>query len=68
MRYSELTRQLRRLGVVRDEQERRHEVWFNSANGRRTRIPRHATQEIPAGTLHRILTDLGLTREDLVQR
>jgi predicted RNA binding protein YcfA (HicA-like mRNA interferase family) len=52
---------------VRDEQVRRHEVWYNPINGRRTRVPRHPGQEIPTGTLHRMLHDLGLTRDDLAR-
>jgi predicted RNA binding protein YcfA (HicA-like mRNA interferase family) len=31
----------------------------------RIMIPRHQTEEIPAGTLNRILKDLGLTRDQV---
>lgn len=66
MTYAELVRKLRRMGLKLDEQGKRHEIWYDPATGRRTRIPRHRTREVPEGTLKAILRDLGLKREDLI--
>ena len=65
MRYSELVRRLRRLGFQQLRQGSRHEIWGRPNTALRTTIPRHHTQEIPAGTLSQILKDLDLTRDDL---
>jgi predicted RNA binding protein YcfA (HicA-like mRNA interferase family) len=65
MKYGELTRKLSRLGIVfRRQAAGSHEIWRNPANGRYSVIPHH-TRDIPAGTLAKILKDLGLTGEDL---
>jgi predicted RNA binding protein YcfA (HicA-like mRNA interferase family) len=63
--YGELKRRLRRLGAVLDEERTRHELWLNPANGRRTLVPRHDRQDVLPGMLHAILSQLGLTRDDL---
>jgi hypothetical protein len=41
-----------------------HEVWQSADSRRRTWIGRHRG-EVPAGTLHSILRDLEISREDL---
>ena len=64
MTYGELKRRLRRLGVELVREGTKHEVWQNLTNGRRTQIPRHRG-EVPSGTLHGILHQLGLRLEDL---
>jgi predicted RNA binding protein YcfA (HicA-like mRNA interferase family) len=63
LKYGELTRRLRALGVRLAGQRRRHEMWYNRFNGRFSYIPRHRG-EIPTGTLNKILSDLGISRED----
>jgi predicted RNA binding protein YcfA (HicA-like mRNA interferase family) len=66
MKYGELTRKLHRLGIVfRRQAGGSHEVWRDPSKNRYTIIPRHASRDIPKGTLAKILKDLGLTREDL---
>jgi predicted RNA binding protein YcfA (HicA-like mRNA interferase family) len=66
MTYRELTRKLRRLGCEFDRQARGdHEIWINTANRQRTTIPNRGRRDLPLGTLHGILRDLGLTREEL---
>ncbi|HLF09371.1 MAG TPA: type II toxin-antitoxin system HicA family toxin [Dehalococcoidia bacterium] len=67
MTYGELKRRLRQLGIVLRREAARHEVWWNPSTGRRTLIPRHRG-EVPRGTLHTILRDLGFTERDLEQR
>ena len=64
MTYGQLKRRLRRLGIEFLKEGRRHEVWENPTNGRRTQIPRHRG-EVPTGTLHGILRNLELTLDDL---
>lgn len=64
MKYGELTRRLRRLGVRPVEQRKRHEMWYNPATSRYSYIPRHRG-EIPTGTLNKILRDLEVSRADL---
>jgi predicted RNA binding protein YcfA (HicA-like mRNA interferase family) len=65
VKYSELTRRLRWLGIRRIGEGKRHEIWARVDQQLRTVIPRHPAAEIPPGTLDRILKDLGLTRDDL---
>ena len=62
MRWGEVKRRLRRLGVEREAQRTRHELWRNSANGRYALIPRHDRQEAASGTLGAILNELGIDR------
>ena len=65
MTYGELKRRLQRLGIRLHKERARHELWLNSATGLQALIPRHDQQEVPDGTLARILRDLGLRRQDL---
>jgi len=53
------------MGIRLDDQGRRHELWLNPTNGRRAPIPRYNQQEVPIGTLHDILQQLGIARADL---
>ena len=64
MTYGQLKRRLRQLGIQFVREGGRHEVWENPPNRRQTQIPRHRG-EVPTGTLHGILRDLGLTMDDL---
>ena len=66
MKYGELTRQLRRLGVkFRRHAKGSHEIWWHPERRLYTRISNHPNKEIAKGTLARILKDLGLREEDL---
>jgi predicted RNA binding protein YcfA (HicA-like mRNA interferase family) len=65
VKYSELVRRLRRLGIEKADEGARHEIWIRAERQLRTVIPRHQSREIPPGTLARILRDLGLTLDDL---
>ena len=66
MRYAELVRKLRRLGVEFYRQGKgAHEVWWDPGTGRRATIPNHPGQEFRKKTLASILRDLGLKQEDL---
>ena len=66
MRYSELTRKLSRLGVeLYREGKGAHEIWWWPERSLKTTIPRHTSREIAAGTLAKMLRDLGLTQDDI---
>jgi predicted RNA binding protein YcfA (HicA-like mRNA interferase family) len=66
LRYAELVRKLRRLGVEFYRQGKgSHEVWWDPATGRRTTIPNHPGREIKKKTLATILRDLELREDDL---
>jgi predicted RNA binding protein YcfA (HicA-like mRNA interferase family) len=66
VRYSELTRKLRRLGIEFRRQARRsHEIWWDPKRGLYTLIPYHRSKEISEKTLATILKDLGLMEQDL---
>ena len=60
MTASELKRKLAKLGCA-FEQGKRHTIAMYEGNA--TPIPRHPSQEIKAGTYHKILKDLGLKGE-----
>jgi predicted RNA binding protein YcfA (HicA-like mRNA interferase family) len=67
LKYSELTRKLRRLGVEFYRQAKgSHEKWWWPERGLQTTIPNHPGKEIASGTLRKILKDLGLTEDNLV--
>lgn len=66
MRYRELVRRLRKLGCERLRQAGgSHEIWWRPDTDRRTVVPCHPSRDIPTGTLHSILRDLGFTTKDL---
>ena len=60
MKYSELYRKLKRHECLLLHHGKRHDIWFNPHNGKRTSVPRHGTQEVPKGTLDTICRELGL--------
>jgi predicted RNA binding protein YcfA (HicA-like mRNA interferase family) len=65
MTYRELTRRLRRLGCVFDRRGRGdHEIWINPANRQRTTVPNWGSKDLTPGTIHGILRDLGILRQD----
>lgn len=65
MKYGELTRKLRRLGIeFRRQAKGSHEIWWDPKRKLYTRILGHANKDIKK-TLARILSDLGLREEDL---
>lgn len=66
MRYSELTRKLKKLGVEYLRQAGgSHEIWWKPNTALRTTIPNHPSKGIPTGTLRTILKDLDLRLDDL---
>ena len=66
MRYGELIRKLRGLGIEFYRPSKgSHEVWWRPADGRRTIIRNHPNREIPKGTLNKILRAFDVSEEDL---
>lgn len=67
MTYRELTRKLRVLGCEFTRPTRgSHEIWRNPRINRSAAIPHHSG-DIPKGTLHVILRQLKISREEIEQ-
>ena len=65
MNYRELTRKLRKLDCVLDRYAKgSHEIWMHSETGARTTVPNWGNKDLSAGTISRILRDLGVPKED----
>ena len=58
MKTNELLRYLRKQGCYLKEHGAKHDLWYNPANGRYTRMPRHGNREIKEKTLRTILKEL----------
>ncbi|WP_113745465.1 type II toxin-antitoxin system HicA family toxin [Anaerobiospirillum thomasii] len=58
MKYAELKRYLRKKGAILVRNGGNHEIW--GLNGNITQVSRHNQQEVPSGTLRKILSDLNL--------
>jgi predicted RNA binding protein YcfA (HicA-like mRNA interferase family) len=56
-------RVLRKLGYRHVGGRGSHQVWESPDGSRRTTVPVHPGHDLPRGTLHAILTDLGLDAE-----
>jgi len=61
MTNAELVRKIKKKGVQFLAHDKKHDVYYNPKTGGKARIPRHWNQQVPPGTLHDILTDLGVT-------
>jgi predicted RNA binding protein YcfA (HicA-like mRNA interferase family) len=67
MTYTQLTRKLRALGCQFKRQSKgSHEIWHNPLVNRSASIPHHSG-DIPEGTLHTILRQLEISREEIEQ-
>lgn len=66
MKYRELAKRLRELGCefVRNGAGS-HRIWWNPRNGQYTTIPDWGSDDLRAGTLRSIVSDRGLTMDDL---
>lgn len=60
MKYSELTKRLRKAGCVVYREGKGHTMWKNPLTGVLFPVPRHRTEEVPAGTLKKIMKSAGL--------
>lgn len=60
MKYSELKRYLRKNRNHFDDEGAGHEQWKSEITGKTYSVSRHDQEEVPKGTLNRILKDAGL--------
>ena len=66
-KYREVARRLRDFGFVFDRPGPGcHEVWRNSATGRKVTIPHHA-RDMPEGTLRVILREAGINVDQFLK-
>lgn len=64
VRPAELARVAQRLGFVLDRQKGSHAIYWRAGDDRRVVIPMHG-RDLKPGTLHGLLEDLGISREEL---
>ncbi|MCL1996732.1 MAG: type II toxin-antitoxin system HicA family toxin [Defluviitaleaceae bacterium] len=60
MTTSEFVRKIKKHGCEFYKHDKKHDVYINPSNGKKTRIPRHAKKELGAGITSSMLEDLGL--------
>lgn len=60
MKTSELKRLLKAGGCYFLKEGGEHETWYCPRTGKKIRIHRHPSKEVPTGTADRILKDAGL--------
>ncbi len=60
MTVAEFVRLIKKQGIMFKAHGKRHDVYWNPANGLEAQVPRHQLQDIKNGTRDRILKDLGL--------
>ena len=63
----ELIRVLKQLGFFEHAESGSAHLVFAHADGRRTVVSRHQGKDIPRGTLHDILRDIGVSPEEFVR-
>jgi predicted RNA binding protein YcfA (HicA-like mRNA interferase family) len=66
VRPSEMVRVARRLGFVFDRQKGSHAIYLRATDRRRAVIPMH-NRDLKPGTLHGLIEDMGITREQLIE-
>ena len=60
LKYSELKRELRKIGCRLFGEGANHEIWISPITGRKFPVSRHNTEDVPAGTLKSIKRAAGL--------
>lgn len=60
MKISEFVKALKKQGVKLHKHGSRHDIYINPANGKKSEMPRHQSQEIGTGLRNEILKQLGL--------
>lgn len=60
MKASELKKLLKAGGCRFLKEGGEHETWYSPRSGKKIRVPRHQSKEVPTGTAERILKDAGL--------
>jgi predicted RNA binding protein YcfA (HicA-like mRNA interferase family) len=67
LRVREVVRALERAGFVKWRQKGSHLTMFREGDSRVLTIPVHFSSTIPKGTLHAILKQAGLNKEDFLR-
>ena len=63
----EVIRKLRRVGFVFDRQAKgSHEIWWNPTTRARTTVPHHPGN-LPEGTVHAIVRQVGLSVDEFLE-
>lgn len=60
MKYSELKRDLRKIGCHKKREGGNHEIWYSPVTYEEFPVSRHNNQEVPCGTLRNIKKAAGL--------
>jgi mRNA interferase HicA len=60
MKISEFVNELKRKGIIFHSHGKRHDIYENPSNGKRSEIPRHQSKEIGTGLRQTILKQLGI--------
>jgi predicted RNA binding protein YcfA (HicA-like mRNA interferase family) len=66
VRPSDLARVAQRIGFVFDRKRGSHAIYLRASDKKRAVIPMH-NRDLKPGTLHGLLEDMGLTREQLIE-
>ncbi len=68
VRAREVVRVAEATGFVLDRQRGSHAVYYRVSDRRRVVIPMHGTSDLKPGTLRAIITDLGMSLNEFVNR
>lgn len=60
MKTGELKKLVSAAGCYLLREGKEHETWYSPITGKKFRIHRHQSKEVPTGTANRILRDAGL--------
>ncbi len=60
MRVNEVKQMLRKNDCYFYRQGSRHEIWISRKTGKKFQVPRHGTQDVPAGNLKSIKESAGI--------
>lgn len=60
MKTSELVKLLKRNHCHFLDHGKEHDIWYSGLTGKKIRIPRNQSQEIPKGTLKNIMKSAGI--------
>lgn len=56
------------IGFVFDRQRGSHAVYYRAVDSRRLVIPMHGSKDLKPGTLRGLITDMGLTLDDFIEK
>ena len=68
IRARDVVRVAESVGFVLDRQRGSHAVYLRATDRRRVVIPMHGTKDLKPGTLRGIISDMGLSVEEFVEK